>query len=109
MLNGVTLLFSVGWAHSLDYAEGATGDVLLKNCSEEFPYIYRKNACVGVSFNKIAGVKACNFIKKRYRCFPVNIVQFLRKPILNNICVRLFLIMTIWLYFSGKFVYWVEG
>ena len=31
-------------------------------------------------FNKAAGLLACNFIKKRlqYRCFPVNIVKFLR-------------------------------
>ena len=30
-------------------------------------------------FNKIADLKACNFIKKRlqYGCFPVYIVQFL--------------------------------
>ena len=31
-------------------------------------------------FNKIAGLKDCNFIKKRiqHRCFPVNIAKFLR-------------------------------
>ena len=31
-------------------------------------------------FNKVAGLKACNFIKKRlqHRCFPVNIAKFLR-------------------------------
>ena len=30
-------------------------------------------------FNKVAGLKACNFIKKRFqhRCFPVNILKFL--------------------------------
>ena len=33
------------------------------------------------------GQKACNFIKKRlqHRCFPVNIVEFLRTLILKNI------------------------
>ena len=32
-------------------------------------------------FNKAAGLKACNFIKKRHqrRCFPVNIAKYLRK------------------------------
>ena len=44
-------------------------------------------------FNKIAGLQACNFIKKRlqYRCFPVNIVNSLRTPNLKNICERLLL------------------
>ena len=30
-------------------------------------------------FNRVAGQKACNFIKKRlqHRCFPVNIATFL--------------------------------
>ena len=31
-------------------------------------------------FNKVAGLQACNFIKKRFlsRSFPVNIAKFLR-------------------------------
>ena len=31
-------------------------------------------------FNKVAGLEACSFIKKRLQhiCFPVNIVKFLR-------------------------------
>ena len=35
----------------------------------------QENTCVGVSFNKVAGPQASNFIKKRlhHRCFPVNI------------------------------------
>ena len=39
-------------------------------------------------FKKIAGLKACNFIKKRrqHRCFPVNIAKFLRLHISKNIC-----------------------
>ena len=34
-------------------------------------------------FYKVADREACNFIKKRLqnRCFPVNIVKFLRTPI----------------------------
>ena len=37
-------------------------------------------------FNKVAGLKACIFIKKRlqHRCFPVNIAKFLRTPILKK-------------------------
>ena len=37
-------------------------------------------------FNKVAALKAQNFIKKklRDRCFPVNIAKFLRTPFLQN-------------------------
>ena len=39
-------------------------------------------------FKKVAGLQARNVIKKRlqHRCFPVNIANVLRIPILNNIC-----------------------
>ena len=35
-------------------------------------------------FNKVTGLLACNFIKKRLQhgCFPVNIAKFLRKALL---------------------------
>ena len=38
-------------------------------------------------------IKACNFLKKRLqrRCFPLNILKFLRTPILKNFCERLLL------------------
>ena len=41
---------------------------------------------VGSIYNKVAGVKTCNFIKKRlqHRCFPVNITKFLRAAFLQN-------------------------
>ena len=37
-------------------------------------------------FEKVAGLKACNFIKKRpqHRCFPVNIAKFLRATFFNR-------------------------
>ena len=39
-------------------------------------------------FNKVAGLKAWNFIKNRlqHSCFPVKFAKFLRTPILKNIC-----------------------
>ena len=42
-------------------------------------------------FDKVVGLQACNFIKKRleHRCFSVNIVKCLRTPILKNTCKRL--------------------
>ena len=41
-------------------------------------------------FNKVTGLKVCNFIKKRlqHRCFLVNIAKFLRTPIFKNICEK---------------------
>ena len=37
-------------------------------------------------FNKVAGLQACNVIKKRlqHRCFPVNMVKFLRTAFING-------------------------
>ena len=58
----------------------------------------QKNTCVGVSFfNKVVGLKACNFIKKRlqHRCFPVIIANFLRTAFLKNNCERLLLYIII--------------
>ena len=53
---------------------------------------YRKTPVLESIFNKVAGLKACNFIKKRlqHRCFPVKFAKFLRTPTLKNICERLF-------------------
>ena len=44
--------------------------------------ISQKNSNVGVSFSNAAGLKACNFVKKRLqnRCFPVKHAKFLRTP-----------------------------
>ena len=41
-----------------------------------------KTTALGSHFNKIAGLKACSFIKKRlqHRSFPVYIAKFLRTP-----------------------------
>ena len=48
-------------------------------------------------YNKVAGLMACNFIKKRLqqRCYSVNIEKFLRTSILKSICERLLLCMQI--------------
>ena len=52
--------------------------------------ISTRNTCDG-SFQKLTGLKACNFMKKRpqHRCFHVNIAKSLRLRILKNICKRL--------------------
>ena len=67
--------------------------------------ISQQNTCVGVSFNKVTGLKAYNsfnkvtglkaynFIKKtlRHKCFPVKFAKFSRATISKNICERLIL------------------
>ena len=42
-------------------------------------------------FNKVSGLRACNFITKKlqHRCFPVKFSKCLRIPILKNIYERL--------------------
>ena len=44
-------------------------------------------------FNKVTGLRACYFIKKRLRhiCFPAKFMTFLRTHISKNICERLLL------------------
>ena len=43
--------------------------------------IHRKTSALESQFNKVAGLEAYKFIKKRlqHRCFPVNIANLLRK------------------------------
>ena len=54
--------------------------------------------------NKIAGFQACNFIKKRpqHGCFSVNIVKFLKRLILKNICEGLLLNLVLPISLRGR-------
>ena len=63
-----------------------------RHCSSQFRNIRRKTLVLESLFNNVAGLKACNFIKKRlqHRCFPVNIAKFLRTLILKSIWEGLF-------------------
>ena len=63
----------------------------MKKLFLKFCNIYRKTPVLESLFDEVAGLKTCNFIKKRlqHRCFSVNILKFLRTPILKNICQRL--------------------
>ena len=47
--------------------------------------LYLKTFVLESLFNKVAGLKAYNLIKKRlqHSCFPVNIAKFVRTPILK--------------------------
>ena len=51
-------------------------------------------------FNKVAGLRAFNFIKKKFQCncFPVEFAKLLRTPIFKNICERLLLYLHVILF-----------
>ena len=61
-----------------------------KRCSQKYRKFHRKTPVLESLFNNIAGLQACDFIKKilQHRCFPMKFVKFLRTPILKNICER---------------------
>ena len=54
--------------------------VFQSRCSKKFHNIHRKTPVLKSLFDKVAGLTAHNFNKKRllHRCFPVNIAKFLR-------------------------------
>ena len=53
-------------------------EVICKKAALKTTQNLQENACVGVCFNKIAGLQTCSFIKKRlqYRCFYVILRNF---------------------------------
>ena len=59
--------------------------------------MHRKTPVLESLFDKVAVLQPSNFIKEKlqHRCFPVNIAQFAKVPILKNICERLLLLMVI--------------
>ena len=73
--------------------KAATRGALQKMLFLKICNIHRRTPVLMSLFNKVAGLRACNFIKKRFqhRCFPVNIAKFLRTPISKNFCERLLL------------------
>ena len=63
--------------------------VVLRN----FTKFTGNHLCQSLVFNKVAGHRAANLLKKRlwHRCFPVNFVKFPRTPFLQNTSGRLLL------------------
>ena len=64
-----------------------------KSCPKKFRNIYRRTPVFEPLFNKVVGLRASSFIKKRlqHRYFAVNISKCLRTPILKNTWERLLL------------------
>ena len=67
---------------------------VLKN----FAIFTEKHLRWSLFLNKNVGLQSWNFIKKRlqHRFFPVNIAKFLKAPVLENICERLFELFPTW-------------
>ena len=65
-----------------------------------------KHQCWSLVFHKVAGLQACNFLKKRLQhlCLRVKFAKLLRTSTLNNICVRL--ILTYQFHIFGKHVFY---
>ena len=61
-----------------------------KRCTEKFRNIYRNTPVLESLFNKVASLKACNFILK-YSNAGVFLWTFLRTPILKGFCEELVL------------------
>ena len=67
--------------HHLSFVNTVSAFSLLIN-------VHRRTPVLKFLFNKVEGLHALNFIKKKLQesFFSVNIVKFLRTPILKNIC-----------------------
>ena len=71
--NKVTFLFL--------FQKQSFADVLLNKCSKTFCKFDRKIPLLDSLFNKVAVLKACNFVNKRlqHKCFPVKFAKTFNK------------------------------
>ena len=70
-------------------------ETVAKRCStKNFVTFTRKHLYQSLLFffDKVIGLVTLLKKRLRYRCFPVNLPKFLKKPILYNICKRQFLL-----------------
>ena len=61
-------------------------DTVVRRCYSKFRKFHRKTPVLESLFKKVAGLHACDFIKKRFqhRCFPMKFVKFFRTRFLHN-------------------------
>ena len=69
--DGKAYIMYVGYEATLQ--KQPLGDVFQNRCSYQFCNIHRKTPVLESFLNKVAGLRVCDFIKKRlqHRCFPV--------------------------------------
>ena len=75
------LLFTIVFRDETN--RSSSSQMFFKIDVQKFRKFHRKTPVLEESlFNKVAGLKDCNFIKKRlqHRCFPVKFANFLRTP-----------------------------
>ena len=65
-----------------NFQKQSFADVLQNRCSWKFRKFHRKTLVSESPFNKVAGLEACDFVKKRlwHKYFPVKFAKFLRTP-----------------------------
>ena len=68
-----------------------------KGVLRNFAKFTEKHMCQRLFFNKVAGLRPANLLKKSlwHKCFPVNFAKFLRSPFFQNTSGRLLLQLTI--------------
>ena len=76
--------------------EGVIHKCFHNRCSKTYRNIHRKTPVLESLFNKVEGVKACDFneISFQHWYFPVNISKFLRVPFSQNSSRRVLLFMS---------------
>ena len=80
-----------------------------KGVLRNFTIFTGKHLCQSLFFNKVA--RPATLLKKRFwhRCFPVNIVKFLRKPFLPNTSGQLLLYIPVYLRKKKLFSFYLVG
>ena len=71
-------------------------DILQNSCPQKFRKFHRKTPVFDSLFNKVVGLKACNFIKNRLRrrCFSVILTKLLRATFFTKHLRWLLLLLT---------------
>ena len=68
-----------------------------KGVCRNFTKFAEKHLCQSLFFNKVAGLRPAILLKKRlcHRCYPLDFVEFLRIPFLQNTSGRLLLAVVV--------------
>ena len=76
------------WIVTVAYLKKQPPEALCKKmCSEKFRKFYRKTTMLESLFKKVAGLRTCNFLKKRlqHRCFSSEISETRLKKVFVNL------------------------